>query len=388
MLSCLIAGLSLYTSRQVDPTLAKDWMAKWEKNILAESKDRYCDREMGEELGWLVSPFLNGYAYGYLATKDTAWIDRLIDWTDSWIKRGIKEPDGYVGWPKAGSGGNLEDQLYTDSLLGEAMALRPVVLIAAAVQKDPILKKKYGAKFASYLSLAETDFQKWDSRGCWREVGKNGVWVVPSFGIDPKTGQWTFAYVNRLRDGFTNPDNKENLIAEWMTAMFDATKNKIYRDRAEKWWRIMKSRMKTRDSGQYFVWNYWEPAGPWDYKPDNSTKHWVGVHPNGGYYNVDVDAIADAYDHGLVFTEADINKLAATNRDFMWNHQIATAEFKRIDGGDPDPRWKNSPGVLWAALTPYDNTLQTIFEATFNPTSWGGIATTPWYIYRMRQGLK
>jgi acetyl esterase/lipase len=29
------------------------------------------------------------------------------------------------------------------------------------------------------------------------------------------------------------------------------------------------------------LWNYWEPAGPWDYKPDGrSTKHWVGVHPN------------------------------------------------------------------------------------------------------------
>ena len=58
---------------------------------------------MGEEIGWLVSPFLNGYYYGYMATGDREWVDRLIDWADSVIKRGVKEPDGYIGWPKGGA---------------------------------------------------------------------------------------------------------------------------------------------------------------------------------------------------------------------------------------------------------------------------------------------
>jgi hypothetical protein len=47
-------------------------------------------------------------------------------------------------------------------------------------------------------------------------------------------------------------------------------------------------------------WNYWEPAGPWDYRADGrTTKHWVGVHPNGGYYEDDTQGIVDAYEHGL-----------------------------------------------------------------------------------------
>src|SRR5208282_2568652 len=54
----------------------------------------------------------------------------------------------------------------------------------------------------------------------------------------------------------------------------DATRKPVYRERAEKWFRLMKSRMKTRDGGKYFVWNYWDPAGPWDYRPDGSTQHW------------------------------------------------------------------------------------------------------------------
>ena len=169
-------------------------------------------------------------------------------------------------------------------------------------------------------------------------------------------------------------------MALWLISMFDVTKKPIYRDRSEKWWRLMKSRMTTREEGEYFVWNYWEPAGPWDYKSDGKPKHWVGVHPNGGYYAIDAEGIVAAFEHGLVFSREDINRLIATNRDFMWNKQIQGAKFQRLDGGQPDPRWKDTPGVLWDALIPYDETLRKIFVANHNPASWGGLSATPWFL--------
>ena len=49
----------------MDAALAKDWLARWEKSIVSDARNRYCDREMGEEIGWLVSPFLNGFYGGY-----------------------------------------------------------------------------------------------------------------------------------------------------------------------------------------------------------------------------------------------------------------------------------------------------------------------------------
>ena len=162
--------------------------------------------------------------------------------------------------------------------------------------------------------------------------------------------------------------------------MHDVTKKPIYRERSEKWFRLMKSRMRTRDGGRYFVWNYWDPAGPWDYKPDGSPRHWVGVHPNGGYYEIDVEGIVAAFDHGLVFSKQDIDRLIVTNRDFMWNQQVEGAKFQRIDGGQPDPRWKNSPGVLWTALLPRDETLRKIFLANHNSSGWGGLSATPWFL--------
>ena len=164
--------------------------------------------------------------------------------------------------------------------------------------------------------------------------------------------------------------------------MYDVTKKPVYRQHAEKWWRLMHARMRLRDGGKYYVWNYWDPAGPWDYKPDGSTRHWVGVHPNGGYYGIDLESIVAAYEHGQVFTRSEIDRLIATNRDYMWDHRVEGAKFRRIDGGEPDDRWKDSPGILWIALVPYDATLQKVFEANHNPASWGGLAATPWYVAR------
>ncbi len=364
----------------LDGAQAKDWLARWEKHILDSARSRYCDKETGEEIGWLISPFLNGFAYGYLATGDTKWIDLLIDWADAWTKRGVKEPDGFVGWPKAGTGGAFTKDFLTDSQLGEAMGLRPLVLIADAIAKSSDLKAKYGQKADEWLKLNERTFEKWDARCAWREAKVGGVWVVPPFGIDPKTGQWTEGYEKRKTDGFSHPANKQNFIACWLIALHDATGKPVYKERAEAWWQQMKSRMRLRDDGKYYVWNYWDPAGPWDYKPDGSTKHWVGVHPNGGYYGIDVEGIATAYEHKLVFTKDDIARLVATNRDFMWNQQVQGAAFQRIDGGKPDQRWAKNPGVLWTALTPYDDTLRKVFEANHNPASWGGLSATPRYL--------
>ncbi len=378
------AEASREDSRGVPPaseaTWRADWLARWEKNILGDSRNRYCDKETGEELGWRVSPFLNGFYYGFLATRDPRWIERLIDWTDSCLKRTVIEPDGLRGWPKGDGGGGESTEYRADSLLGEAMLLRPVVLAAAEIRKTPTLQAKFGHKASSYVKLAEEVFQKWDSRDCWREVKAGGLWVVPAFGVDLQSGGWSTGYEGRKATGFSNPDNKQNHIARWLLAMYDVTGKVIYRDRAAQWFRLMKSRMTLHQDGKYFVWNYWEPAGPWDYKPDGSPKHWVGVHPNGGYYEIDVEGMVSAFEHGPVFTRGDIDRLIATNRDFMWNQQVLGAKFQRIDGGQPDPRWKDSPGVLWSALVPYDPTLRKIFLANHNPDGWGGLSATPWYL--------
>jgi len=344
---------------KMDDAKFQSWLGLWSKNIVGDARNRYCDKANGEDIGWLMTPFMRGFYYGYMATKDTQWVDMLVDWTDSWVKRGVKEPDGYVGWPKAGAAGTAVDKLddfSADSLLGEAMVLQWVVRMSGEILKTPELKAKYGAKAESYVKLAERVFEKWDQRGAWRPADGGGmVPVVLPFGLAANTGTWTPGYVTRNGpgNGFSHPNNKANLVACWLLALFDVTGKAIYKERAEKWFKLMKSRMKPKSDGTFEIWNYWEPAGPWDHKPDKSPKHWVGVHPNAGYYVIDTEGIVEAYQHGLVFTRADVDRLVAT--------ALATKRY-------------------WPALVPYDREIQRHFEDSLKPDSWGGLGDAPWYL--------
>ncbi len=353
---------------KMDEAKFNDWLAHWRKNITGDARNRYCDKAMGEDIAWLVTPFTDGFYYGYMATGDPKWATMLMDWTDSWVKRAVKEPDGCLGWPSPAAAGTKVDNLddfNADSMLGEAMAIRAAVLLAAEIGKTPALKEKYAAKADGYLKLAEGIYEKWDRRGGWRETKDGGgISVVLPFGIDAKSGKWTAGYVTRNApaSGFSHPDNKANLVACWLLAMSDATGKPVYRERAERWFKLMKSRMKLKAGGTYEIWNYWQPAGPWDYKPNGATKHWVGVHPNPGYYQIDVAAIVDAYEHGLVFSREDIDRLIAT----------ALAEKR-----------------YWDALVPYSAEIQKKFEQGMKPESWAGLSAAPHYLMlqaRLRKG--
>ena len=181
------------------------------------------------------------------------------------------------------------------------------------------------------------------------DVKGGGLWVVPEFGLDQTTGKFTEGYARNGVDGFSLPDNKQNIIALWLLAMGDVAKTPAYTQHRRKM--VAHDEVAHEDSrgGGREVLRV-ELLGPGrrvdEKKPDGSLKHWVGVHPNGGYYGVDLEGIVAVYEHGLVFTKDDIDRLIATNRDFMWNKQVKGAKFQRIDGGEPDTRWKTTQGVL------------------------------------------
>jgi hypothetical protein len=358
-----LAALAVRTTAQdstlirMDDAKFQDWLTRWQGYVTVDSRNRYCDKENGEELAWLVGPYLDGYYHGYLATKDPQWVDQLVDWTDSWVKRGVKEPDGFIGWPKTNAAGTEVDELNSynaDSLLGEAVALRPVVLMSREILRTPALRPKYGDKAKSYLKLAEQTYEKWDRRGVWRETAGGGmISIVEPYGIE--AGHWTEGYNHRKDPGisFSHPDNKANLVARWLLAMSDATGKSFYKARAAKWFTLMKLRMTIQTNGTYRIWNYWQPAGQWDYLTNGAPKHWIGVHPNGGYYEIDTFAIVDAYEHHVVFTKPDVDRL------------IATALAEKRD---------------WPALAPYNVEIQKHFEDSLKPDSWSGLTAVPWYL--------
>ena len=338
-----------------------DWLTRWEKNITGDARNRYCDKAMGEDIGWLMTPFLDGFYYGYMATKDTKWVDMLVDWTDSWIKRGVKEPDGYLGWPKLGAAGTDVDKLddfNADSLLGEAMVLRPVVLMAGEILKTPALKEKYGAKAESYLKLSEQIYEKWDKRGALarhqgRRHHQRGA-AVRDRREDRQVDRRATTTRNAPGHGFSHPDNKANHVARWLLAMSDATGKPVYKERAEKWFRLMKSRMKLKADGTYEIWNYWQPAGPWDYKPDGS--------------------------HQALGRRASQRRLLpASTSTASWTPTSTawSSPGRTSTASSPPPSPRSATGTR---LVPYSEDIQKKFEESMKPDSWSGLSAAPKYL--------
>ena len=117
-----------------------------------------------------------------------------------------------------------------------------------------------------------------------------------------------------------------------MLAMADcATDNTVIQAQclahATKWFTLMKSRMlasggASADGFGNLIWDYWQPAGPWDYLA--GVTETAFVHPNNGYYGVDTTAIVEAYQHGVVFTKADIDALARTSLTSWWGAPTTT----------------------------------------------------------------
>ncbi|MGO8705183.1 MAG: hypothetical protein ACLQVA_15325 [Candidatus Brocadiia bacterium] len=436
------------TLTKMDAAKEKDWLARWDKEIISDTKAfRECDHDVGEDIAFGMTPAMDGFYYGYMATKNPKYVDMLVDWADSLIKRAVKEPDGYVGWPSKGAAGTPVDNLddyNADSMLSDAMVFRPIVLMANEMVKNPALKRKYGAKGESYLKLAEQLYAKWVERGGWRETKDGGMISMElPYGMDATHQKWIdFDTRNDPGRGFSHPDNKANEVARWMLAMWDVTGKPEYKERAERWYKVQKSRMTLNSDGTYAIWNYWQPAGPWDYKEDGSPKLWIGTHPNGGYYSGDTRAIVAAFEHGLVFTKTDIDALIATAKTgwvggdpgnpaagMTISVQAAGGTAKEINACFPNSKTSGPPSVgaaalegtvvsvqwdvkalkgklvvqpkdaqaaqvtldtdkdtkvqvlrMWTALVPYDIEIQKNFEATATPDTWFGLSSVPYFL--------
>ena len=263
---------------KMDEAKHREWLARWDKEISGEAKGyRTCDRVLGEDIAWGMTPIMEGYYHGYLATRNIKYVDMMVDWTDSLIKRAVKEPDGYLGWPAKEAAGTWVDHLddyNADSMLSDAMVFRPIVLMAGEMINNPALKEKYREKGERYLKLAEQLYQKWAKRGGWRETKDGGmISVVMPYGMDPANRKWIdFDTRNAPGHGASHPNNKANEVARWMLALWDVTGKPEYKEHAERWFKVQKSRMTLKSDGVYEIWNYNQPAGPWDYKANGASK--------------------------------------------------------------------------------------------------------------------
>ena len=290
----------------------------------------------GEDFAWHAVFNMGNFLESYEATGNTVFLDWGVKYYDALIAKMAVGPDGYKGWI-----GPFEDnyKYWADDHVGDAVIFDGILDFAYAVIRNPELKARYGAKAQQYVQSAKRNFfEKWDSRGTWHEDGPYGVYVQwDKFGMPGQYKNWTPKA--DCPSGLTLPFNKEIDIAVVALRIWQITGEQKYKQRAEKLFGYMKSRMQ-RYKDEYH-WNYWEPAEQRDLKQgEPPTRHWVNAHPERNYQSGEVVNIMKAYNAGIVFTEEDIRGIVNTNLKAMWN------------GDTSKPLWANSNADLLGALTP------------------------------------
>ena len=332
----------------------------------------------GESFCWHARVGMKQFVNNYKITKDKSWLDYGVKYYDFLLDKMDTAPDGYKGW--IGPYG-YDKNFWCDVHVGDAILLVEMLDFAEMVLKDESLKKIYGDKANSYVEIAKKDFvEKWDKRGTWHEDGEFGAYVSYNKYLKSDNLKEWITRDEVSGTGLSLPFNKQNDAALVCLVIYRITGEEFYRDKAEKIFFFMKSRFQYFDN--HYVWNYWEPFGPWDINEEKrDTRHWVGVHPyRSGYTAREVHQIVDAYHTGVVFGEQDIQRIISTNLEVMWNKDKENPEFINSNGrggekdtvglGDFKKRWGHSnvtknAGQLWTGLLDFSQTIRDLYQLRF-----------------------
>lgn len=344
------------------------------KQVMANPNLKVEGQVTGEGFCWHAAFGANNFVTAYEAVGDTGYLDQGVRYYDWLVGLMTKDPDGFKGW--IGPYG-YDKSVWCDVHIGDSILLNPMLKFAELVLDDPELETRYGNKARGYVGLTQKHLlEKWDARGTWRTDGPYGGYVSWDRYMPPgDLSAWREMDINKST--LSLPFNKQNDVAIASLRIYRMTGEEACWDRAQRIFLFMKRRF--RYTPDRYVWNYWEPLGPWDVNPETDLpNHWVGVHPYRNYQAGEVADIVEAYHSGLVFDEADIRRIINTNLQVMWNGDRKRPRWRNSDSEGPWDEARESAkekhkhgkaGTLWAGLLDFDQTVRDLYEAGLKPES-------------------
>ncbi|MEX0886010.1 MAG: hypothetical protein WD009_06180 [Phycisphaeraceae bacterium] len=339
---------------------------------------RWGDEHTGEQFCWHARVPAGTFVQGYLATGDRAWLDEAVHYFDTLVDRMDEGADGYKGW----IGPYIYDNsVWGDVHVGDAILFDPMLRFSELVLvEEPELAADYGQAAQRYVELAKVHlFEKWDARGTYHQDGPFGAYMSWDHYAQPEDLSAWIHMPERRNTSLSLPFNKNADMASVALRIHRVTGETWYRERAEQIFGYFKSRMQRH--GEQYVWNYWEPVGPWDLDPaePGGLRHWVQVHPHRNYQSGEVSKIVMAYHHGVVFTEADIRAIIHTNLEVMWDGDTSRPRFANanlvVDPGQSREREDTGSGLagtLWTSLADFSDTVREIEDARRGNGGGGG----------------
>ncbi|NKB69444.1 MAG: hypothetical protein GKR89_20425 [Candidatus Latescibacteria bacterium] len=360
MVRILLTGLLAVGSVSAQAAARPDPEAHFDR-VMANGHLQVAGQVTGEQFCWHAAHAADDFVDAYLAWGDMAWLEqggRYFDWLVGLMATG---PDGYRGW----IGPYIYDnQYWCDVHVGDAILVNPMLRFAEVVLQDPKLIQAFGDQARAYVDLARHDLmEKWDQRGTWHLDGRQGAYRAWDRYLEPgDLSAWRA--LPQAKSGLSLPFNKQMDMGVAALRLYRITGEEQYRQRAEEIFRLFQSRLRLFEDG--YLWNYWEPLGPWDIdQAEGRIRHWVNVHPSRNYQAREVGFVVEAYHTGVVFTQADIERIIQTNLGAMWNGDMEAPRWRNAGLGGPwAPQEEGRAGTLWSSLADFDERARQLIART------------------------
>lgn len=241
--------------------------------------------EQGGEIAWGESYQLAALVEMFDATRDPKYAPLVVKLSD-WIaksrddRQNLRDEfrDKVV---QAWSSTNYSQGKRYAWAVHTGMITAPMARFAAVVRSDPKLKDQWNDDAARLLKLAEEAVTVHDD----------------DFREGPAANEG-YLYGRFLKKHL--PLNMQNALARAWLAIDDATGQAKYLERTTRLAQFLKNRLRPMDDGSY-VWAYWPPLdGAGDSFEDIS------------HATINADFMVLCYEHGIVFTRADLARLEKT----------------------------------------------------------------------------
>jgi len=333
--------------------------------VLSSNRALLEQPQTGEGWVWRIYWHMPSFLLAYEIAGDARWLDVAGRFYDAVLDKAAEGPDGYRGW--LGPHVHTQYPVWNDAQISDALIYATLLRFSeiVLVEQPETLKAAHGARAERYVAMARRNlFEKWERRGTIREDGPFATVVQwDHFAPAGDPARWV-AMPKQSPANMSNPHNKTLYFGTAALRLHRITGEARYRALAERIFGGFKARLLR--NGAHYVWNYWEPYGPWDLDSDkpNGLQHGVWTHPRQPAYQVsEMENVVQAYHYGVVFTEADIRAFLSTNLEVMWDGNRERPGFANSNvAADPDGRrpaaGQPSSGALWSALRDFSDTVR------------------------------
>ncbi len=315
------------------------------------------DAQTSGDLGWGESTFLRNYVSCYRVTGDPYWLDKFIDHFDRMLaSQHDRNRDGFLAWdsirfsvgivtvrpPREGgplsltpASNRINVTTGGERITGRSYAvLMPTadsVRIIDLDRKDVVLGD---TPYAGLLVLDPFGGAAYPSEAAAKEAKAYGYLVLrgpgqanAQFTVDSIAPEWLEFVVHDGMIAHPMAQFVELVMAYLVLQAVDAIEPALrddYRAKAVAMLTYFKRHLREGLDGRAYVWNYWDPPAGQEVRRNAE---------DYSHATIDVGAVVEAAQRGLVFGADDVVKIARTFTDLMSGGDPASdLVTARVDG--------------------------------------------------------